>query len=291
MPKKIDLTGQRFGKLVVVKESPERKSGRIYWECKCDCGNIILVKGLSLKNGDTKSCGCLRAGNEIGKRYGKWTVIDKGPSLGRRVRWLCECDCGARELVLASNLRSGASQSCGCQTRDNLIGQKFGKLTVIAKNDVRRNEHVCWDCICECGNKTIVEGYNLKSGATQSCGCQRSSVGEERIQQLLEDNQIGFIKEYRIKIDGKDRRYDFALTNNNTIIRLIEFDGIQHTPGWTRGFYTLERNLEIQQSDQEKNNYAIQNKIPLVRIPYTKRDTLKIEDLLGDMYLINDTFN
>ena len=165
MPKKIDLTGQRFGKLVVVKESPERKSGRIYWECKCDCGNIILVKGLSLKNGDTKSCGCLRAGNEIGKRYGKWTVIDKGPSLGRRARWLCECDCGARELVLASNLRSGASQSCGCQTRDNLIGQKFGNLTVIATNDVRNNEHVCWDCICECGNKTIVEGYNLKSGA------------------------------------------------------------------------------------------------------------------------------
>ena len=158
MPKKIDLTGQRFGKLVVIKESSERKSGRVCWECQCDCGNTIVVKGLSLKNGDTKSCGCLRAGNEVGKRYGKWTVIKKGPSLGRRARWLCECECGARELVLASNLRSGTSQSCGCQTKDNLIGQKFGKLTVVGENPIRKNEHVCWDCKCDCGNLTTVEG-------------------------------------------------------------------------------------------------------------------------------------
>lgn len=291
MPKKIDLTGQRFGKLTVIKESAERKGGRVCWECQCDCGNVVVVKGLSLKNGDTKSCGCLRTDDEIGKRYGKWTVIERGSNLGRRARWLCECDCGTRELVLASNLRNGTSKSCGCQNKNDLVGQKFGKLTVIAKNETRKNEHVCWDCVCECGNKTTVEGYNLKSGATQSCGCQRSSVGEERIQQLLEDNNIDFIKEYRVKIDGKDRRYDFALVNDETIVRLIEFDGIQHTPGWSRGFYTLERNLKIQQSDCEKNNYAIQNKIPLVRIPYTKRDTLKIEDILGNMYLISDTLN
>lgn len=289
MPKKIDLTGQRFGQLVVIKESPERKSGRVCWECQCDCGNTIVVKGLSLKNGDTKSCGCLRAGNEVGKRYGKWTVIEKGPNLGRRARWLCECDCGARELVLASNLRNGTSTSCGCQNKNDLIGQKFGKLTVIGENPIRKNEHVCWDCKCECGNLTTVEGYNLKNGSTQSCGCQKQSVGEEHVENILKSNNVNYIREYRVIIENKQRRYDFALLNNDgTIKRLIEFDGIQHTPGWTRGFYTMERNLEIQQSDFEKNNYAIKHNIPLIRIPYTLRDTMTLEDLIGDKYLVSN---
>lgn len=289
MPKKIDLTGQRFGKLTVIKESAERKNGRVCWECQCDCGNVVVVKGLSLKNGDTKSCGCLRTVDEIGKRYGKWTVIERGSNLGRRARWLCECDCGTRELVLASNLRNGTSKSCGCQNKNDLVGQKFGKLTVVGKNPTRKNERVCWDCKCDCGNLTTVEGYNLKNGSTQSCGCQKQSVGEEHIENILKSNNINYIREYRVIIKNRQRRYDFALlSNDGTVKRLIEFDGIQHTPGWTRGFYTLERNLEIQQSDFEKNNYAIKLNIPLVRIPHTLRDTMTLEDLIGDKYLVSN---
>lgn len=289
MPKKIDLTGQRFGKLIVIKESPERKNGRICWECRCDCGNTVVVKGLSLKNGDTQSCGCLRTTNEIGKKYGKWTVIERASSLGKRARWLCECECGTRAEVLASNLRNGSSTSCGCQNKNDLIGQKFGKLTVIAKNDIRKNEHVCWDCICECGNITTVEGHNLKSGATQSCGCQKTSIGEQNLEKLLRDNSLKYIKEYKVQLNGQQRRYDFALLDEaDRVIRLIEFDGIQHTPGWSRGFFTLENNLVIQQHDHEKNLYALENNIPLVRIPYTKRDTMNLIDIIGDEYLVSN---
>lgn len=59
MGKKIDLTGQRFGRLVVVSESAERRSSEVMWECKCDCGHVKNVRGLSLRKGITKSCGCL----------------------------------------------------------------------------------------------------------------------------------------------------------------------------------------------------------------------------------------
>jgi hypothetical protein len=52
---RIDLVGQRFGRLVVVKRSDDKKG---YWTCKCDCGNVKDICGTSLKNGDTKSCGC-----------------------------------------------------------------------------------------------------------------------------------------------------------------------------------------------------------------------------------------
>jgi hypothetical protein len=57
--------------------------------------------------------------------------------------------------------------------RVNLVGNKYGKLTVIAFAGVR-NERTTWKCLCECGNEVVVERNNLRaSGHTQSCGCYR----------------------------------------------------------------------------------------------------------------------
>lgn len=59
MGKKIDLTGQRFGRLVVLRETPKRDiGGNVWWECKCDCGNITCTSAQNLRKGCTKSCGC-----------------------------------------------------------------------------------------------------------------------------------------------------------------------------------------------------------------------------------------
>ena len=60
MGKKIDLTGRRFGRLVVICECGRSKHGRVLWKCRCDCGNECIVNGGYLTNGDTKSCGCLK---------------------------------------------------------------------------------------------------------------------------------------------------------------------------------------------------------------------------------------
>lgn len=54
--------------------------------------------------------------------------------------------------------------------RLELTGKKFNNLTVIGFNSVIK-EKTHWDCICDCGNKTVVGGYDLKSGNTKSCGC------------------------------------------------------------------------------------------------------------------------
>lgn len=56
--KLIDLTGMVFGRLTVLSISQRKPD--IIWKCKCECGNIVDVKGEYLRNGDTKSCGCLK---------------------------------------------------------------------------------------------------------------------------------------------------------------------------------------------------------------------------------------
>jgi hypothetical protein len=76
MGKLIDLTGQRFGKLVVVRKSEERSKidNNIQWDCLCDCGKIIKVITYSLTSGHTKSCGCikLKHGRYNTKEYESW---------------------------------------------------------------------------------------------------------------------------------------------------------------------------------------------------------------------------
>lgn len=75
--KKVDLTGQRFGRLVVIRDSGERaSSGEVIWECKCDCGKKSFVKSTNLRSGHTKSCGCLH--EEVTSKRMSKTLKTKG---------------------------------------------------------------------------------------------------------------------------------------------------------------------------------------------------------------------
>lgn len=59
MAKYIDVTGKKFGRLTAIKRVGTKRRC-VVWECKCDCGNTVEVSIMHLRNGDTKSCGCLR---------------------------------------------------------------------------------------------------------------------------------------------------------------------------------------------------------------------------------------
>ena len=72
MSKKINLIGNRFGRLIVINEGEYRQRGnrkKITWDCKCDCGNLCNVVGDDLRAGHTTSCGCVH--NEIIKNLNK----------------------------------------------------------------------------------------------------------------------------------------------------------------------------------------------------------------------------
>jgi len=52
-----DLTGQRYGRLIVVERAPNQ-GNKIRWRCQCDCGNLTVVQYNNLIYGLTRSCGC-----------------------------------------------------------------------------------------------------------------------------------------------------------------------------------------------------------------------------------------
>lgn len=61
MPKRIDLVGEKFGELTVIRLSDKKlENGTRLWECLCSCGDRAYVPGVSLRAGYYKSCGCKR---------------------------------------------------------------------------------------------------------------------------------------------------------------------------------------------------------------------------------------
>lgn len=59
MPRYPDLTGKRFGRLVVMARDPDPKDSKTWWICECDCGETVSVRTALLISGKTRSCGCL----------------------------------------------------------------------------------------------------------------------------------------------------------------------------------------------------------------------------------------
>ena len=122
MGKLIDLTNQRFGRLVVLNKDLENKKRKVHWICQCDCGNIKSICGENLRYGDTKSCGCLQKElaskrytiDLTNERFGYLTVIERDFSKKNEIYWLCKCDCGTIKSIQGAHLRSGHTISCGC---------------------------------------------------------------------------------------------------------------------------------------------------------------------------------
>lgn len=114
---KSDLTGKRFGKLTVLKDSGKRKKGNVLWECRCDCGNDCLKPTNELNSGFARSCGCVwrKSAVHAGDRFGRLTAIEPTDKREcRAVVWRCKCDCGNEAEVRSTELTNGHTTSCGC---------------------------------------------------------------------------------------------------------------------------------------------------------------------------------
>lgn len=87
MAKAVDLTGQKFGRLMVL-ERTENKGIQVCWKCQCDCGNITTTTSYHLRHGHTQSCGCLQIERTIKahKTHGKLKTRLHGIWTGMKAR-------------------------------------------------------------------------------------------------------------------------------------------------------------------------------------------------------------
>lgn len=193
-----DLTDQRFGRLVCVALVGTDK-GRRVWRWHCDCGTEFDQNANAIQQGDKRSCGCLlveaqrslprrlkpeqhhgRARDLTGQQFGKLTAICTMTERGRKgsLRWYCICSCGGEKVVESTLLVHGNVTTCGQCKKSNwrrveLIGQVFGRLTVIAEMPERHSEgDVMWHCRCTCGGERVVRSKHLLHGKVTSCGCR-----------------------------------------------------------------------------------------------------------------------
>ena len=278
-PNLIDMTGW------VMKEHgvPDSKwtvvsySGKQKWLSRCECGREKEVDGRTLRYGLSKSCGlCSRVAHnlvdETGNKYGYLTVL--GPSehsaQDGHKKWICQCKCGNTCEVTGKQLRNGHTSSCGCLQREDaserrkadLVGKQFSKLIVLELGYTNELGEQIWKCKCDCGNITYASTHNLNSGSKKSCGCL-VSAGENKIEKILQENNINYKKQYIFK-DLKRKGYlkfDFAIFKNQELYCLIEYQGSQHFDeacSWYPG-----------ESDKMKKEYCEEKGISLIEIPYT----------------------
>lgn len=97
MPRAIDLTGKRFGRLIVIGFSHRDQHKNKLWYCRCDCGNESIVRGGNLVSGGSTSCGCYRRERrtkhghskrgKISPEYHAWQAIFQRCTNPNDVQW------------------------------------------------------------------------------------------------------------------------------------------------------------------------------------------------------------
>lgn len=101
----VDLTGQQFSRLTVV-ERAANNGKQPAWLCRCDCGQTKVVQGENLRDGNVKSCGCLRRvhghAQEASPTYGSWKAMWQRTGNPRHTRW---ADWGGRGIKVCDRWR------------------------------------------------------------------------------------------------------------------------------------------------------------------------------------------
>lgn len=274
-----NLQGQIYHHLKVlhIDLNKSRQGNGSYWICEClDCGKQISVRTREL-NGTQINCGCTKRLHLVGQTFNYLTVLEEaGIDNFRNITYKCKCKCGNEIIVAGTKLKNGSVQSCGCyhnsqeffaKQRKDLQGQIFNYLKALKVDEekTKLNKKVYWKCQClNCGNIISVSRNNLENGQI-SCGCIKSN-GEKQLNSLFEQNNIRYKTQISFDdLKDKGRLYfDFGIyNNNNELLCLIEYNGIQHYKEIP--FFGGEEGLKKQKyRDQLKISYCKQHNIPLI---------------------------
>ena len=303
---RIDLTGKRFGKLVV-DEMLYNYNGtkRTKCLCHCDCGKKnILRNAYTIQHSELSSCGCGKkevvaksCGKDInGQRFGRLVVLEtywnENPP---KVK--CRCDCGNVVVLRKHDVQSYHAQSCGCITLDRLEKlndvDHSGKVSdygieIVRKSKRNKYNQWLWKCKCGCCGEFFDElPARILNNHVRSCGCLKSSSSEMMIENHLKDIGASFERQYSfedcISRKGYHLKFDFAIFKDNKLLCLIEYDGKQHFEPveWFGGEKGFKESIE---RDNVKNKYCQDHDITLYRFDYTMEEHFIKEQITNIIY-------
>lgn len=194
----VDLTGQEFGKLIVVRRADNTKDGQAQWVVRCSCdGKEKIVPAQSLRSGNTRSCGCMknkwtrrpRKGIDLtGQKFGKLTVVRRADNNKHgSTQWVVKCACGKKKVVTGANLRSGHTKTCGCvkKKRPRLLCHRGHPLV---------DENVHWK---PDGSRVCRTCRNMRARAAQKAERKRNPLGVRNRE---------FRRKYGISLAEKEER-------------------------------------------------------------------------------------
>lgn len=154
---------------------------------------------------------------------------------------------------------------------ESIIGKRYGMLTVVEKSPYRDGTRsIKYLCKCDCGNIKYAVSSELNRGRVLSCGCLNSK-GEQLIGAILAENNITYTTQFTFVdlngVNGGKLKFDFAIFENDELKCLIEYQGEQHYKAVD--FYGGQKQFDVLiKNDKIKEEYCINNKIKLIKIPY-----------------------
>lgn len=219
----VDETGKRYGRLTVLEPAPKGNylDRSIRWICQCDCGNITIVNGGDLRQGKTRSCGCLMnesrgktlVTNEIGNRYGKLTVVDRIIK-DNKTYWECLCDCGNMTTAYGPSLREGRKKSCGCVSS---LGEQQIIDFLLIHNITYKSEYTFSDL------KTENNGFPRFDFAIFKDGKLNCLIEFQGIQHYIDKGNFG---KYQREVTDKLKQ-DYCFTNKIPLFYIKYNDNIE----------------------------------------------------------------
>ena len=197
-----DITGQRFGKWLVIGRFGRTPKSQATWNCVCDCGETRAVAGSDLRNGSSTSCGKHQIKPNLkniqGQRFGKLIVLSREGSTRTWVTtWRCLCDCGNIKVVRGIHLRRGSVVSCGCHKDEQirLRSTTHGQT----KRRGRTGAYESWAHMIErCSNPNV---KNWKDYGGRGISVCESWVSFENFYAAMRDRPKGLTLE-RVDVNG-----------------------------------------------------------------------------------------
>ncbi len=113
----------------------------------------------------------------------------------------------------------------------DLTGQKFNKLTVLRRSGTSKDGQAMWDCVCECGGRSVVDGKSLRRGGIKTCGCSRRKPNLKRRRHCGCDTRL-----YSIWANMKNRCHG---TGNADNFKYYGGRGIAVCEAWRNSFETF----------------------------------------------------